>query len=137
MAVVPFVDGVVTLAAVDLSDHLKSASLEIAANVRDASSIADDWDVNVGGRKKFKLNLEFMDDFASAKVDATLQTAFFAGTSVAFTFKPTSGAISATNPEYQGSVLPEALPVGGGAGELLMKSVSLTGTGAITRDVTP
>ena len=85
------------MAAVDLSDHLKSASLEVAAAVKDASSIADDWDVNVGARKGFKLNLEFMDDFASAKVDATLQVAFFAGTAVAFTFKPTSGAISKTN----------------------------------------
>lgn len=135
MAVIPFVDGAVTLNSVGLSDHLKTASLEIIGAELDASSIADAWDIAVLGRKSFVLNLEFFDDTAASKVDATLQAAFFAAgsPSIPFTFKATSAANSATNPQYTGNVLPNALPFGGGAGTLLMKSVKLKGTGAIIR----
>ena len=137
MAVVALVDGVFTLNSVDLSDHVRSVTLDVAGAELDASTISDDWDVAVLGRKNFSLNIEFLDDFAASKTDVTLSAAFFAGTAVAFTLKPTSGTISSTNPEYQGNVLPNASPVGGSAGDLLVKSVTLKGTGTLTRDVTP
>lgn len=137
MAVVAFVDGVLTLNSVDLSDHVESATLEIEGTELDASSIADDWDVTVLGRKRFTLNITFFDDFASSKVDATVWAAFNAGTAIGFTLKPTSGTISSTNPEYQGNVIPSKSPVGGSGGDLLKKSVAFKGTGAITRDTTP
>lgn len=137
MATVVLTDGVFTLNSVDLSDHITSVTLEIEGEEVDTSSITDDWDTAQMGRKRYTLSLEAMDDFASAKTDATVWAAFNAGTAIPFTLKATSGAVSATNPEWQGTVLPSKSPVGGAAGELLMKSLSFKGTGAIVRDVTP
>ncbi len=56
---------------------------------------------------------------------------------MAFTLKLTSGAVSATNPEWQGFVIPSAAPIGGSQGELLMKSVTWKTSGPVIRDVTP
>lgn len=137
MAVVALVDGVFTLNSVDLTDHVKSVTLDIGGAELDTSSITSDWDEAKLGRKNFSLQVELMDDFASSSVDATVWGAFNTGTAIPFTLKATSGAIAATNPEYQGNVIPSASPVGGGAGDLLMKSVTFKGTGAITRDTTP
>ena len=137
MAVVALTDGVFTFNSVDLTDHVKSVTLEMTGNELDASSITDDWDVTKIGRKTGSLAIEFMDDFAGSSVDATIWGAFNTGTNVAFTLKPTSGAISSTNPEYQGTVVPSASPVGGAAGELLAKSVTYKLAGSVTRDVTP
>jgi hypothetical protein len=137
MAVVALVDGVFTFNAVDLTDHVRSVTLEMTANELDASSITDEWDVTKIGRKTGSLAVEFMDDFAASNVDATIWAAFNTGTNVAFALKATSGAISTTNPEYQGTVVPSASPVGGAAGELLMKSVTYKLAGPVTRDVTP
>lgn len=137
MAVVALVDGVFTFNAVDLTDHVRSVTLEMTANELDASSITDEWDVTKIGRKTGSLQIEFLDDFASSSVDATIWGAFNTGTNVAFTLKPTSGAISATNPEYQGTVVPSSSPVGGSGGELLTKSVTYKLAGPVTRDVTP
>lgn len=137
MAVVALTDGVFTFNGVDLTDHVRSVTLEASGNELDASSITDEWDVTKLGRKTGSLAVEFMDDFASSSVDATVWGAFNTGTNVAFTLKPTSGAISTTNPEYQGTVVPSASPVGGAAGELLAKQVTFKLAGAVTRDVTP
>ena len=133
MAVVVLVDGVFTLNSVNLTDHVKSVTLEIEGTEIDTSSITSDWDEGVLGRKSFSLSVEAMDDFAASSTDATVWGAFNTGTAIPFTFKATSAATSATNPQWSGSVLPSKSPVGGGAGDLLTKSLSLKGTGAITR----
>ena len=135
MAVVVLVDGVFTLNGVNLTDHVKSVSLEIEGAEIDTSSITSDLDEGVLGRKSFSLSVEAMDDFAAGSTDATVWGAFNTGTAIPFTFKATSAATSATNPQWSGNVLPSKSPVGGGAGDLLTKSLSLKGTGAITRAV--
>lgn len=133
MAIVAFVDGVFTLNSVDLTDHITSVTLDIGGAELDASTITDDWDVTKLGRKNFTLNVEALDDFAASSVDSTVWSAFNTGTAIAFTLKAASGATSATNPQYSGSVVPSKSPVGGGAGELLKKSFAFKGTGTITR----
>ena len=133
MAVVALVDGVFTLNAVDLSDHVKSVTLELTAQELDATSITDDYDVTVIGRRSGVLNVEFMDDFASGKVDPTVAAAFAAGALVPFSLKATSAATSATNPAYSGSVIPSSNQVGGAQGELLMKSLAWKTSGTVSR----
>ncbi len=135
MSIAAFTDGVFTFNTVDLSDHVAAVTIDPAAAELDASPINSTWDRTQAGRKNYTLTVEFFDDFAAAKVHATLKAAF--GTNVAFTLKPTSAAISATNPEFQGTVCCSKLPTGGAAGDLLKKSVTFKGDGALVEDITP
>ena len=56
------------------------------------------------------------------------------GTVVAIKVRPTTAAISATNPEYSGNVLvSEYSPLDGSVGDLATTSVSWPGAGALAR----
>jgi hypothetical protein len=133
MAVLAFTDGFFSFNGVDLSDHVKQVQLDLAAVELDATSITDDYDVTVIGRRGGSIKVDFMDDFASAKVDVTVGAAFAAGALVPFTIRPLSTAVSATNPEYKGSLIPSTNAVGGAQGELLMKSLTFKTSGTVSR----
>ena len=136
MAIYALTSQVVTLNSVDYSDHLKSATLTLDAAQLDTTDFASGgWTEVIGGLKSGTLALEFMDDVADNDVDEELFALL--GTVVAFAIKATSGAISASNPEYQGSVLVTGHSLGGAVGELAMKSLTFPTSGAITRDITP
>ena len=136
MAIYALTGQVVTVNAVDYSDHLKSATLTVDAAQLDTTDFASaGWTEVIGGLKSGTLALEFMDDVANDDVDEELWTLL--GTVVAFTLKATTGSISTSNPEYQGSVLITGHSLGGAVGDLAMKSLSFPTSGAITRDVTP
>ena len=133
MATVVMTDGVFVFAGTDLTDHVTDVMLDIQGAELDGSTITDTWDTAVLGRKSATLTFTCLDDFASSNVDATLWGAFNTGTAVTFSLKSTSAATGSTNPAYTGSVLPSKSPVGGAAGELLKKALSLKVTGAVTR----
>ena len=136
MSVYALTGQVVTVNAVDYSDHLKSATLTVDAAQLDTTDFASaGWTEVIGGLKSGTLALEFMDDVAANDVDEELWALL--GTVVTFTVKATNAAISTGNPEYQGSVLITGHSLGGAVGDLAMKSLSFPTSGAITRDVTP
>lgn len=136
MAVYSLTSQVCTLNSVDYSDHLKSATLTVDAAQLDTTDFASaGWVEVIGGLKSGSLALEFMDDVADNDVDEELWALL--GTVVAFTLKPVSGATSASNPEYQGSVLVTSHSIGGAVGDLAGKSLSFPTSGAVVRDITP
>ncbi|MFQ5518229.1 MAG: radical SAM protein, partial [Acidimicrobiia bacterium] len=93
-----------------------------AANRSYLASGLTDWDISG----------TFRQDFAAAKVDATLFS--IVATSVTTTLKPTSGAISATNPSFAGSTILDSYnPIDGSVGDSHTVPFSLKGTGALTR----
>jgi hypothetical protein len=73
------------------------------------------------------LDIELMQDFAAANVEATLFP--LVGTQTTVVIKPTSDAVSATNPSYtlSDTFLTAHTPVAGAVGELAMTSISFTG----------
>lgn len=119
--------------SVDLTDHIKSATLALEAAALDSTAMGDSWVENTGGLKSGTLNIEVMDDFALSSIDATIWAAFLAGTAVPFIIRPTTSAVSTTNPNYTGSVLPNRYTLGGALGELAMKSLEYPVTGAVAR----
>lgn len=124
------------LNGVDYSDHLKQVTLTVDAAQLDATDFASaGWVEVIGGLKSGTLALEFMDDVADNDVDEELWALL--GTVVTFAQRPTTGAISTSNPEYQGSVLITSHALGGTVGDLAAKSLSFPTSGAIVRDVTP
>ena len=122
----------ITINSVDLSDHITQCSLEIAYEDVDTTSFGDAVRTRIGGLGDATLNLTFNQDYASSEVDATLNG--LVGTSTAFVLKPTSAAVSATNPTYSGNcIVTSYTPIGAEVGTLATLSVSWPVTGAITR----
>lgn len=120
--------------SVDLSDHCRGVTVVVSAEQLDATAMSSTgWKTYKGGLKEGTANTEFLDDYAAGSVDATLWAAFNAGVAVAMTTKPVAGANSATNPELQFSILPNAYNAGGSLGQMAGKQLTYPITGAVTR----
>ena len=94
---------VVTLASVDLSNHVTSATINRVFDELEVTAMGDTAHKFVKGLEASTITLDFLNDTASGEVLATLQAAW--GTTVALTLKQTSDATSATNPLYSTTVL--------------------------------
>ena len=125
-------DASVTLNSVDLSDHVASVTLDITADEIMTTAMGETFQSRTGGLKTGTLSIDFQQDFAASEVDATLWPLL--GSTTAFVVKPTSDAVSSTNPSYSGSVLVnQHIPVANAVGELATMSVSFPTSGTITR----
>ena len=133
MAAVVLTNEYLLFNAVDLSAYLKSCTLTVEGDAVDTTTMGDSWKENTMGLKSGTLAIEFLDDFASGTVDATVWSAFNTGTAIAFEVRSAATTVTATNPKWTGSVLPNAHSVGGSLGDAAKKSLSFPTTGAITR----
>lgn len=126
-------DAFVSLNAVDLSDHVKSVTVDYKADVQDDTTMGDTTHTRLGGLKDWNLSIEFAQDFAAAEVDATLFP--LVGTSFAVIVRAVNvGGVSATNPNFTGTgILESYTPIGGSVGDLAMAPVSILGNGVLTR----
>jgi hypothetical protein len=132
MATFVLTDASVTINSVNLSDHVRSVTLDISAEEQDDTAMGSTFRSLKGGLKSGSLSLEFNSDFAAAEIDATIFPIL--GTSVAFDIRATSGAVSSTNPKYTGSCLvTQHVPLGNAVGDLATTSVTWPTTGTITR----
>jgi len=87
----------------------------------------------IGGLQNNSIEIALMQDFAASQTEATIYP--LVGTNTTLVIKPTSGAVSATNPSYTiTAFLASHTPVAGGVGELAMTTLSFTG-GSITKAV--
>ena len=134
MAVLAFLDASVVVNAVDLSDHVKQATIATSTDDLDDTAMGDTYRSRIAGLKDWSVTIQFHQDFAAGEVDATLFPLL--GTVTTVTIKPTSGAVSATNPSYSGSVLVnDYKPLDGSVGDLAGVSVTWPGAGTLTRAV--
>ncbi|HEY9414194.1 MAG TPA: hypothetical protein VIQ30_05505 [Pseudonocardia sp.] len=137
MATFALTNEYLTINAVNLSDHVRAATLSAEADQLDSTAMGDSWREYTGGLKQGTLTVEFLDDFAASSVDETIWNAFNTGTAVATAVRPVNTTIATTNPEYQQNILPNQWSLGGSLGEMAGKSLTFPLTGAITRDTTP
>ncbi len=124
---------VVTVNAVDLSDHVSSVTLNRTFDELEVTAMGDSGHKFVKGLEASSVTIDFFNDTATAKVLATLQAGW--GTSTTVTLKQTSAATSATNPLYTMSCLINGTTdINGAVGDLGTQSVTWTvnGTVAIT-----
>lgn len=134
MAVYQLISEFCSVNAVDYSGDLKSAVLTLDAAQLDTTDFASaGWVEMIGGLKSGTLALNFQDDVADNAVDEELWDLL--GTVVAFAVRPTSAAAGTSNPEYTGNVLITSHSIGGGVGELAMKSLTFPTSGAVARGV--
>lgn len=131
MAKLVFTDGEVTVNSVDLSDHIASVTVTTTYDEIDTSSITDGFRTRVAGMGDASVSIEFHQDFAASSVNATIQPLL--GTTTSVVVKPTSAAVSATNPSYTGTALvTEWSTLDANAGELVTASVTWPVSGGWT-----
>ena len=132
MAIFADTDSVVTVNAVDLSDHVLSSTINLRYDTAETVAMSATAVTVKPTFERGSVSLELQQDFAASSVDVTLEAAL--GTVVAVTYKHTSGATSATNPEYQfNAVITEYSPSDAGAGEISSFTVTWPMDGGHTR----
>ena len=124
---------VLTVNAVDLSDHVTAVTLNRTFDELEVTAMGDSGHKFVKGLEASSVTIDFLNDTASSEVLQTLQAVW--GTSTTITMKQTSAATSATNPLYTMSCLINGTTdINGSVADLSMQSVTfnVNGTIAIT-----
>jgi hypothetical protein len=124
---------VLTVNAVDLSDHVQSITINRNFQELAVTAMGDSGVKAVKGLEESSITIDFLNDTATSKVLQTLQAVW--GTSTTVTVKQTSAATSATNPLYTMTCLVNGTTdINGAVGDLGMQSVTwnVNGTIAIT-----
>ncbi len=129
----------VTVNAIDLSQFLTSVTLSTSVDVIETTGMGSAAaKTRLPGLKDNSVTLEFNQDFAAAGPEITINAvgSSLVGTSVPIVIKPSSGAVSATNPSYSfTAVCSEWQNVQGSVGELSTISATWPISGAITKAV--
>lgn len=132
MAVHKFYNASVVINSVDLSDHVKSVTINTGAEALDDTAMGDTTRSNLGGLLTWGISVDFEQDYASGKVDATLYP--LVGTTTTIVVKPDAGSTAATNPKRTGTALLTSYdPVGGTVGDLHMTQAQFVAAGTLTR----
>ena len=120
------------IATVDLSEYVTSITLTQTFDEVETTSMGQTSHVFSKGLEASTLTVDFLNDWAAAKVQQTLQAAY--GTSVTAIVIPVKGtAVSAANPTYTMSILVNNLtPVGtSGPEDFARSSMTFTCTSAV------
>jgi hypothetical protein len=132
-------DVTVSVNAVDLSTFLTSITLSTSVDVVETTGMGSAAaKTRLPGLKDNSVTLEFNQDFAALGPEVSINAvgSSLVGTVVPIIIKPTSGAVSATNPSYAFSaVCSEWQNVQGSVGELSTISATWPISGAITKTV--
>ena len=127
------------IATVDLSEYVTSITLTQTFDEINTTSMGATSHQFSKGLEASTLTVDFLNDWAAAKVQQTLQAAY--GTSVTAIVIPVKGtAVSATNPTFTVSILVNNLtPVGtNGTEDYVRSSMTSTCTSAVAySDTTP
>jgi len=127
MAVKVLTNASITVNAIDLSTKSNSVTLNYEIDSVEVTAFGDGGHKFAGGLQNNSVDIEFMQDFATSLVEATIYP--LVGTTTTLVIKADSGATSATNPTYtiSNAFLSAHTPVSGAVGELMMTSLSFTG----------
>lgn len=124
----------VTLNDVDFSSSIAAVTLEETVETQETTSfgVAGGARTRISGLKDSSLSIDFHQDFGASSIDATFHDLL--GSAIPFEIKPTSDAVSATNPAYSGTcIVTTYSPFSNAIGELATLSVTWEVTGPVTR----
>lgn len=110
MATLVYTDARVEINSINLSDHVKSVEIQYQAELLDDTVMGTSGTrSNKPGLKNWTITCNFLQDYAAASVDATL-FGLIGADAFPVKVRPTTSAISATNPEFQGNAVLESYP---------------------------
>ncbi len=122
----------VTVGTTVLSSSIASVTLDISSDEVETTAFGSSYRTRIGGLKDASVSLDFHQDFGAGSIDALLFPLL--GGTVAVKIAPTSGTVTATNPQYEFTALvTEYQPFAGSVGDLATLSVTWPVTGDITR----
>lgn len=119
--------------SVDWKSWASKAQLDVKASLEDVTTFASGgWKENAGGLLEWTVSIELIDDFtATTGLDALLWGIL--NTSVPIELRPTQAARGTANPAYTGNIWIDNSSFGGQVGTAAKKSLTFTGTGAVSR----
>lgn len=122
----------ITIGTTVISDDIASVTLDITSDEVETTAFGSTYRSRIGGLKDASVSLDFHQDFGAGSVDALLFPLL--GSTVAVKIAPTSGTITATNPQYEFVALcTQYQPFAGAVGDLATLSVTWPVTGDVTR----
>jgi hypothetical protein len=122
----------VTVNGTNFSTNLNSVELSIESDDLETTAFGGEWRTRIGGLKSGSLTLQFMQDFGSSSVDATLYPLL--NTLATVVIVPTSGTVNATNPSYTATCLVNSYsPFASSVGDIATLSVTWPVSGTVTR----
>lgn len=117
---------IITVDGVNLSDHISSVTIETTFDEVDVTAFGSTYKEILQGLGDATITLAVFQDFDAASVDATLWPLSQSGEGFVVVVKPTSAAVSATNPSYtMTGVLLSYNPIAGAIGEASTTDVSI------------
>jgi hypothetical protein len=115
-----------------LAGYLTQVELKASANDVTTTAFGSTWVTRVAGLKEGSLTLNFNQDYAVSTVDATLWPLL--GSNATVVIKPTTAAVSSSNPSYTAVVtVIDLTPVSGQIGDLATFSVTWPTNGTVSR----
>ena len=126
----------ITIGTTVLSDSIASVTLDITADEVETTAFGSTYRTRIGGLKDASVSFDFHQDFGAGSVDALLFPLM--GSTVAVAIAPTSGTVTATNPEYRFTALcTQYQPYAGSVGDLSTLSVTWPVSGEVVRGTAP
>ena len=135
MATIILDDMSLSIGGNDVSAYIESGELNYGAEVKDDTTMTANTRKNKGGLKNWAVRATVHNDWVDNGLDEDMFG--LVGTEVAVILKPTSAAISTTNPGYSGQAIMTAFnPISGGqVGEIAKANIELVCAGDLDRDV--
>lgn len=125
----------VSINGADLSDHVKSVTINYEGEVKDMTAMGATGRGKAIGLLNGSIDLELFQDFAALKVDATLWPLHGAA-AFPVVIRPDAGVVAATNPQWAGNcVLAKYNPITGSVGDEAMAPVTLEVDGILLRTI--
>jgi hypothetical protein len=115
------------------ADHITNITLDSKTDIIEVTGFSQTSKNRVSGLTDNTVTIDFIQDFASSSVEATIYP--LVGTVVAVTVAPTSGAdVITSNPTYSfNALVSDWTPLKGAVGQLSTASVTWSISGAITK----
>lgn len=125
-------DYAITIGTANFSTSLAAVTLDITTDEQETTAFGNTYRTRIAGLRDASLTLDFHQDFGAGAIDATLFPLI--GSAVAWTIKPTSGTVSATNPAYSGTaIVTQYQPFANSVGDLATLSVTWPVSGDVSR----
>ena len=126
----------VTVGTTVLSDSVASVTLDITTDEVETTAFGSSYRTRIGGLKDASVSLDFHQDFGAGSIDSLLFPLM--GSTVAVKIAPTSGTVTATNPEYRfNALVTQYQPFAGAVGDLATLSITWPVSGDVVRGTAP
>ena len=136
MAKLVLTDVITTVGGTDYSANINQVEISVSADEVETTAFGSNYRTRIGGLRDASVSFDFHQDFGAGSVDALLFPLM--GSTVAVRIAPTSGTVTAVNPEYRLTALcTQYQPFSGAVGDLSTLSVTWPVSGEVVRGTAP